>query len=1010
MSKKMTRILLLSILTLGLCYTGFSQTLTGSISGVITEEEEAPLPGVTVTITSPALMGTLTFVTDARGRYRFPTCPPGEYHMKAELPGFNTVDRTGIRVNVGKTIYVDFSMQPATLEESVTVTAPSPMVDMKASKMTLSVTDEMVEQLPVGREIYELMKTVPSVVDEGPASRTHRKGISIHGGHLYQTKYAVDGVTLEDPSLGSLAHDISFDSVDEVEIITAGFPAEVGGLSAGYINVVSKSGGNKFSGGVIFQYTGESLQQSTVPTYQLEGMGLAQPEIDKRNIDLSLTFGGPIIKDRVWFFINPQIKEHSRGGPFIPFTDTLGVYHPPYDIEKKYFMGSFKLTAQITDKLKYMGTYGLLDSEEDPSSVIAGPKMPYDAQAYVPEYDWHVSSVLTFIFNQNTFVDLHGSYVYRRYEWLDVAIRDGRVEPRIYDRYTGYAWNRYWRNEYYDRNMWNGALKITKFQDDFLGADHEFKAGVEFASAKSTSEYWSQNNWNLYWYNGTPWYYQNIYPYVGLAYVYSNGVQRGDNPTHNEFTRMGLFIQDSMTFGQRLTVNVGLRFDSTHANRPDDIRKGWEDPYYNGLLHIIAPDTFTTEDMVSPGFKNIMVWNLFQPRIGITYDLFGDVRTAIKASLSRYPEAFTTQLLGGLHAFGAYDGAEFEWYDYNRNGEFDLPPVDGYYVYYEPRVILDPEEFKKKVDPNMTAPYVDEVTAGIQHELVKDLSLSLNFIYKEEKNIVETLDRQNPLDGDMWLPYEVTDPGDDQKFGTGDDQQLTVYAQKRDAEVPFTLKTNVEQARRKYWGVEFIAFKRMSNNWQVNASVTYSKSYGNVGSGGWDTTGAQGYFESPNSLINRWGRGTWDRPLMIKITGTVLFPYSINVSAFYRHLTGAPFEREGRTSLNRTLTVFFPETVNGFPRKVSNVTVMAEPHGSKRTKALDMIDLRAEKEFDIGFGRLAIMLDVFNVLGYSRLHMDTDNGGYLYPDGTFEPYPNAGQILSLQDGARIVKIGIRYSF
>ncbi|MFC2164824.1 carboxypeptidase regulatory-like domain-containing protein [Acidobacteriota bacterium] len=1010
MTRKMTRILVLSFLMIGLSFAGFSQTQTGSIRGVVTEEDGNPLPGATVTITSPALMGTLSFVTDARGRYRFPACPPGEYQMKVEMPGFASLDRTEIIVHVGLNVDINLTMRTATLEEEVTVTAPSPLVDTKASKMTSHVTDEMVENLPVGREVYELMKTVASVVDEGPSSRTHRKGVSIHGGHIYQTKYAVDGVMLEDPSLGSLAHDISFDSIDEVEIITAGFPAEVGGLSAGYINVVSKSGGNKFSGGVIFQYTGESLQQSTVPTYQLEGMGLAQPEIDKRNLDFSLTFGGPIIKDRVWFFINPQIKEHSRGSPFIPFTDSSGEYHPPYDIDKKYYMGSFKLSAQISDRIKYMGTYGFLDSEEDPSSVIAGPKMPYDAQAYVPEYDWHLSSVLSFIIDQNTFADAQVAYVYRRYEWLDVAARDGRIVPRIYDRYTGYAWNRYWRNESYERSQWSGALKITRFQDDFLGADHEFKAGVEFASAKSASEYWSENNWNLYWYNGTPWYWHNYYPYVGLSYVYSNGVKQGDNPMHNEFTKLGFFIQDSITIRQRLTVNVGLRFDSTHASRPDDIRKGWEDPYYNGLLSIIAPDTFTTEDMVSPGLKNIMVWNLWQPRIGITYDLFGDGRTALKATLSRYPEAFTTQLLGGLHAFGAYDGAEFEWYDYNRNGEFDLPPVDGYYVYYEPRIILDPEEFKKKVDSNLSAPYVDEVTVGIQHELMKDLSLGMNIIYKEEKNIVETLDRANPLDGDMWLPYEVTDPGDDQTFGTGDDQQLTVYAQKREAEVPFTVKTNVEEARRKYWGFEFIMFKRMSNNWQLNASVTYSKSYGNVGSGGWDTTGAQGYFTSPNSLINRWGRGTWDRPLMIKLTGTVLLPYGINVSAFYRHLTGAPFEREGRTSLNRTLTVFFPETVNGFQPKVSNVVVMAEPHGSKRTKNLDMIDLRAEKEFNIGFGRLGIILDVFNILGYSRVHIDTNNGGYLYPDGTFEAYPNAGQILSLQEGSRIVKFGIKFLF
>jgi len=1010
MVKKNSIILLLTILVFGLSSMGYGQGQTGSIRGIVTDEEGSPLPGVTVTITSPALMGTLSFVTDQEGKYRFPSCPPGEYQIKAEIAGFKTVERKGVIVHVGFTVSVNIKMEPTTIEEEITVTAPSPLVDTKASKVSLQLTDEMVKHIPVGREIYELVKTAASVVDEGPASRTHRKGVSIHGGTIYGTKYAMDGVMLEDPSLGCIAMDISFDSVEEVEIITAAHPAEVGNLSDGYINIVSKSGGNKFSGGFTFQYSGEAFQQATLPLSQIRAFGLAQPELDKSNVDFSLTFGGPIIKDRVWFFMNPQTKRHVRASPFIPFTDTLGNYHPAYDIEKRYYMGFLKLSAQISKKIKYMGTWGYLDSKEDPSSVIADPKIPYDAQAYVPENDWHTSSVLNFIIDPNTFAEARGSYVFRHYEWRSIAEREGSTGPRIYDRYTGYAWNNYWLNEYYGRWKWDVSLNLTRFQDNFFGADHEFKAGAQFGKAQSESDYWGKNPYNLYWYNGLPWYYHDTNPYMGLFYCYFSGLNRGDSPMYNQFTRFGFFIQDSLTFKRRLTLNVGLRYDITKASRLDNIRKGWVDPYNNGLLNILLPEVFSTQDLVAPALENIINWNLLQPRIGLTYDLFGNGKTAVKASFSRYPEAFTTQLMGGLHAFAPYDGAGFLWWDYNKNGTFDLPPIDGYYAYYSARIITDPEEFKKKIDPNMSSPYVDEITAGIQHEFFKDFTLSVNFIYKVQKNIVETIDKANPLDGDMWLPYQVTDPGDDGKFQTDDDQQLTVYALKKGSQSPFLYKTNVEQARRKYWGVEFIMFKRMANNWQLSGSVTYSKSYGNVRSGGWDTTGATGLFTNPNNLINSWGRGTWDRPLIIKLTGTVILPFGINVSAFYRHLTGAPFEREGRTALNRTLTVYFPATVNGYVPNTPSVTVMAEPHGSKRTQDLDMVDIRVDKEFNVGLGRLGILLDVFNIFGYNRLQIDTNNGGYLYPDGRFIRYPTAGQILSIQDGARVARFSLRFSF
>jgi hypothetical protein len=145
--------------------------------------------------------------------------------------------------------------------------------------------------------------------------------------------------------------------------------------------------------------------------------------------------------------------------------------------------------------------------------------------------------------------------------------------------------------------------------------------------------------------------------------------------------------------------------------------------------------------------------------------------------------------------------------------------------------------------------------------------------------------------------------------------------------------------------------------------------------------------------------------------GTWKLPYGIIASAYYRHSSGTATENWGRANLSRTLTVYFPSTINGFAVKSSNVTVKAEPQGTVRGQDEDILDLRLEKEFIIGgFGRLGFFVDAFNVLGYSRLYTDLNKGGYIYATGTFSRFPNYGQRLALFEGVRTFKFTMRFSF
>jgi hypothetical protein len=415
--------------------------------------------------------------------------------------------------------------------------------------------------------------------------------------------------------------------------------------------------------------------------------------------------------------------------------------------------------------------------------------------------------------------------------------------------------------------------------------------------------------------------------------------------------------------------------------------------------------------MIAPEVKDILVFSIWQPRIGLTYDISGKGKTALKVSFARYGATLLAQDYGSIHPFR--QTVTFIWNDLNRNGELDLPPTDTYSATSIPRIITDPQEMKKTVDPNLKTPYVDEFIIGIQHELFKNFSLGANFIYKEDKNIVEMRDLANPLDGDMWLPYATVDPGDDGEFGTADDQDIRVFALKDSAESPDLYRTNIPELKRKYRGVEFILFKRMSNNWQFHASAVFSRQEGNIGSNSYDTMGYRGYYTDPNYWINRYGRQNWDRPVVVKLMGTVLLPYGINLSAYYRYMSGAPMSEgsvsAGQVPFNRTLTVYFPLTLYGFDVREPSVDIFAEPSGSKRNSPTSLLDLRFEKIFRLPRGSLGLMVDVFNIFGANRLAMFQDPGGYVYTDGTFSRWPTYGQVLSAE-GARVIKLSVRYLF
>jgi len=262
--------------------------------------------------------------------------------------------------------------------------------------------------------------------------------------------------------------------------------------------------------------------------------------------------------------------------------------------------------------------------------------------------------------------------------------------------------------------------------------------------------------------------------------------------------------------------------------------------------------------------------------------------------------------------------------------------------------------------------------------------------------------RGNSPDSGWWVPYTVKEPGWDGEFGTEDDANITVYAVKEGAPELRYVFTNPKGAVRKYQGVEFIINKRMSNRWQFLGSLTLSKFEGNIGANYGATWGFSGAFDDPNWFVNRYGRLDMDRPVQLKLQGSVMLPLDFMLSAYYFHVSGAPW--------GRTLRIYFPPDPSYDATNPPYVEVQAEPPGKRRFRSRNNMDARVEKLFNLGkMGQLGIFLDVLNVFGESWFDVNQDPGGWILPDGSFVRWPNYGQFYKA-NGLRTFKVSARFSF
>src|SRR5262245_2890426 len=337
-------------LLLSLPAAAAAQEQRGSIEGIVRDSSGAVLPGVTIEARSPSMAGVQTTVTDANGLYRFPALPPGRYDVTATLQNFQPAKSSDVRLELGQILKIDLALAVGTVSESVKVTAESPLIDVKQNTAGANVQAEIIERIPKGRDFAAVVTSAPGITSEA-----RNRGIQIDGASGADNRFMIDGVDTTNILNGTSGKTLPGDFVDTVQAKASGYAAEYRASLGGVISAISKSGGNQYHGDAGIYFTGDNLQGDVRQTLRLSPSNqnvaeyVTTPVDDYSSPEPIFDIGGPILKDRVWFFFgyDPSWTDRTR-------TVRFGATGPIGTFSQKPITNIFNynVSGQITRNLR----------------------------------------------------------------------------------------------------------------------------------------------------------------------------------------------------------------------------------------------------------------------------------------------------------------------------------------------------------------------------------------------------------------------------------------------------------------------------------------------------------------------------------------------------------------------------------------------------------------------------------------------------------------------------------
>ena len=1035
MTRGLWRSLLVAALLLVFTGSVHAQTM-GSIFGKVTDSSGAVMPGVTVTVTGTALQSPRVAVTTETGAYQFPNIPAGTYTVTFELQGFKKATRANIPVAAGFNAGIDQALEIGQMTEEMTVSGAAPVVDTKKTTTGAVFDANILQNIPTARDPWQIINMTPGVIaglNVGGSSSGQQVGLASRGTSA-NVQWNLEGGSTTDLSSNSSASYYNFDSFEQIQVINGGGDVSIqsSGLS---INLITKSGSNVFKGSSVGTFSNDKMQFRNVSEdlFSKGTGGFLSGNPLNRITNISFEYGGPVIKNKLWFWVNADHQDintgvlnffdRDKGGDCVAYAEaqrlgTLAGSITYADLDK--VQGCLKndkttiyhLGGKVNFQLNSAHKFQYLLQGDNKSRNARGASSTTAIEAVTRQFSdpWHgfpqpthslthtyVASDKLVFNNMYTFVRGGFFLDYQDYDTCGDSRYNGSANAADYTsgpradasclwnqqqltlRTTGYQSRSLLATYQTTRPSHELKSDGTYVMSGKLGGDHSLKFGVGYRKnpIQTFSHYsgggraWLQCNGN----STANCNDTRIAPgTAGPGLVPYRAVLYRDQLRNNDWWMWSGYLQDSFSRG-KWRLNGGIRYD-------------WQQSKYLGgcvPANVIRPDLLpaqceeATQQGVDPNtgqLETIQPFGNWSPRLSVTYDLFGNGKTALKAAGSYYYQTrvtlandlgalFTvTSLTWGSNAnSGACTGTSC-WTDANMDGYIQANELTGVPASSSSRFdlatgILTPAG--NAVDESTKLGRTREAVVGVAHELIPNLAVGVDYIYRkyDRGTATYTVGYQPgapgyPLSQIYTGPLSYTDPI---SGNTGEYYVVCSTCVRPSAGSIVMTNPNYQD----YHGVDITLNKRYSDKWQLNGAVTIQTNPNYFPEG--NTS-----FINPTGRIYQEGISTLAR-YVVKANGSYELPFGIVAAANFNWYEGSI----------RTLTMNGPGSVPGSggltatgaaASNLNYATLEFQPRDATRFEATKLLDLGFQKSLSVGANeryRLKLMFDAFNVLNEATI-------------------------------------------
>ena len=907
------------VMLLSLCAAppAAAQGSFGSIAGTALDSSGGVLPGVSVTLANPGIIGgNQTTVTDARGMYQFPRLVPGRYTVRGALAGFRTVAVENVIVNAQATSRADLTMALDQVQETVTVSGEAPILDTTAVLNQTVMTREVLDVLPDTNNVWSIGRLVPAVIqnniDVGGTGAFQQSTTSVHGSRGgSETNYLIDGM-----NIGSVSGDggiqIYYDPFmfEQLAYQTGGVSAETS--RGGFVyNMVTQTGTNQLRGSFMFNGTDDSLQFNNISPDLREQLLLGVPALAlaaNPNLqpgskvlkmhDTGLTVTGPIIVDKLWFVgtLKRTYLDQLRVGSYNPdgtqFVD---------DNKMVTYSGKLSYATSLSSQLHYSYLYS--NKQRFHRSGNSLTDFYESAATHLQELEGHLNQARwTKTLSSKMVFDVSASNI-KNYQ---PQVPRPEVKPGAIAQFDSLTRSHMVAQEVYEVSRDRRTVAHSSLS--YFTGRHDLKAGFQ-------------------WDNGR--YFADNFSTSGMRAVFRNGVPDSVNTYNTPVARTSyvqdtaFFVQDKWAATRKLTINLGLRVEKF---------RGWQPEVCQVETQFVRGQCFAA-------IEDVPDWLDPSPRLGLIYDIYGDGRAAIKVGASRYNIGTATGHIDRVNPVDVTNDTR-SWID--ANGDripqlSELGPSTGFNF-----------GTNNRYADGLKRPYSMEYFVEFDRQIARNTVAAVGFHYRTNERLIGN--RNVAIPTSAYTPIEVTE--------RNSGRQVTVYNLDPAFRGRFdVLWDNFSELDTVYKGVDLRITKRLADRWMFSASGSFGRNEGD--------TFPTSDLNNPNFQF-RTGAVGMDVPWMLKASGIYEAPYGVMVAANIQSYAGSPESTTVQVSRD---TVTLTQV---------NQSIQVGPRGEIRLPTLTLADMSLRKVFRFNQRTIEPLFEVHNLMNVATIQSRNSTLGPAY--------------------------------